>query len=376
MMNWTGSYWITSDLLKRIGALFAIGGLTVFFVSCGTETEGETSPGQEEKVYAVQVVTLQPQQVQRTISISGRLEGALDISLEAETQGRIVHRGFDIGDRVRAGDTIIIIDDRTALSNLHQAEANRDLAALNREIGEADYKRATELHEAGSISDAEFDAAKIKFGTAVANHKAAVAAYERAVKAYEDTRIIAEHDGYIADISVEEGEMTMPGRFLARIVVLDSLKVRLGLAEDDVVDIAKGNPAQVRVDVFPGEEFTGTVAAVSPASDETTGTYAVDVYLDNNDGRLKPGMTARVSLVTDSFENALLVDADAIIGQADQKSVFVVQEERAKEVGVITGRRIGNAYVVKSGLAAGDRVVVRGQHSLTPGVKVYVEDST
>ena len=188
---------------------------------------------------------------------------------------------------------------------------------------------------------------------------------ERAVR---DATVTAPFAGLIARRFVSRGEFVIPGTTLFNLVALDPIEVEFHVTEVDSGRVAVGQSVEVRVAPFPDESFLATVSFVSPTIDTRTRTLRVKARLENPDGRLRPGLFARVDLGVSHREGVPMVLEEAILQRADGAVVFRFGAgNRVERVVIETGtHREGFVEVVK-GLAAGDLVVSRGQARLTDG---------
>src|SRR3546814_8096054 len=122
-----------------------------------------------------------------------------------------------------------------------------------------------------------------------------------------------------------------------------------------------GQPLRIRVDAFPDETFTGTVYAIDPRIDVNGRAVALRATIPNEDGRLRPGLFARVTLVVDRREDAIIVPEQAIVPRGDEKFVFKVLDGKAVMSPVRTGQRREGPVELIEGLAGGDGIVTSGR---------------
>ncbi len=174
--------------------------------------------------------------------------------------------------------------------------------------------------------------------------------------------------GLIARRYVSRGEYVEVGAKLFDLVSLDPIEVAFRVAERDSGRVALGQLVEVRVAPFPEEVFHAEVSIVSPTIDPMTRTLRVKAKLDNSDGRLRPGLFAKVDLGVATRENVLIVPEEAVLLRVDGPVVFRLNddqrvERREVEVGI---NRNGFIEVV-AGLSRGDRIVERGQSRLVDG---------
>ena len=194
-----------------------------------------------------------------------------------------------------------------------------------------------------------------------------------AERALRNASVTAPFDGLIGRRHVSRGEFVSPGQSLFELVALQPIEVEFHLPEIDSGRVARGQRVAVRVAPHPDERFDALVTVVSPTIDERTRTLRVKAELENADGRLRPGLFARVDLGIATRQGVLLIPEEAVLQRADGAVVFRLDngtpnaENRVERLIVETGLyRKGQVEVVK-GLRAGDRIIQRGHASLVDG---------
>lgn len=191
---------------------------------------------------------------------------------------------------------------------------------------------------------------------------------------YEKAPVESPLAGVVGRTYVDRGTSVTPQTPVALVVNMDQAKIRLDIPERYLPRITLGESAQVTVDAY-AEPFSGRVTKISPVVDVATRTAPVEILVPNADHRLKPGMFARVRLVMDRRENALVILREAVLGRAPDQHVYVVADGAAQERQVKLGVYQGGEYEVLEGLNEGDLVVVMGQQRLREGSRVLVEEN-
>jgi membrane fusion protein (multidrug efflux system) len=131
-----------------------------------------------------------------------------------------------------------------------------------------------------------------------------------------------------------------------------------------------GQPLYVSVDALPGEQFEGSVYAVDPQVDEAARNITLRATLPNRNGKLRPGLFARVSLIVARHENAVLIPERALVPMAEDQFVFRVVDGKAVMTKVALGERVGNEVEIVEGLKAGDTVITDGVLKIRDGSPV------
>lgn len=272
------------------------------------------------------------------------------------------------GDQVRAGQVLARLDDDQYRLEADQAEAN--MRKLQR-----DYDRNLELQKRGLVSVTAFDNLKYELD-------AARAAYELAALQLSYTQVRSPIDGVVTSrtSAVKVGNVMTPVGGVIQVadssmfVVTDfkSLVVDINVPEGQLPKLAVGQPADVTVDAVPGERFIGKITLITPRVDPATATFPVKIKLDDPQGRLRPGMFARVAVVYDRRHDALQIPRSALLDGEGPPTVFIVKDGKAAERSLKLGLSNGGFVEVLAGIAQGDKVVVVGQGALKGGTEVRV----
>lgn len=307
----------------------------------------------------VKVEVLAPAPLERTIEGTGSVLAIDSAALRPEVAGLVEAVLFEDGASVQKGAALVRLRSAEARAALQDAEARQTLATLER-----DRKRG--LVERGDAAQAELDRAEAELSLAEA-------AVIRAREAVRKTTISAPFDGVVGAREVAVGELIDPSRRVTRLESLDRLVVELMLAETALAGLAPGQPARVSADALPGQTFEGAVAYVAPRVADQSRTVAVRVSVVDPERRLRPGMTARATVVTESVPAAILIPTEAVVRAGGKTSAYVVGAESKAELRPLTlGDRGPQRVEVLEGLAAGDALVIEGLARLRPGAVVQV----
>jgi membrane fusion protein (multidrug efflux system) len=306
------------------------------------------------------LVRLEPRELQLA---ADRAEGQLH-QIEAQL-------GID-----RARDRLPPSDDQIA--TIRQAMANRDDARNT-------FKRATQLHDRGLMSQVDYDTAETRLKVAEANHQAAVdavqalkatlqdrrAAWELAQKKLADAVIKAPVAGAVSERLVQPGEFIRENTPVATIVQVNPLKLKTAIQERHAALIRPGQAVAFNVEAFQGRAFMGKVAYVSPAVDQATRTFPVEALVDNADRVLKPGFFAKGVVRTHVDENVMAVHEDAISTLAGVSTVYVVENDKARQQQVTLGARQEKLVEITGGLMGDETLATTNLSQLATGVPVH-----
>jgi membrane fusion protein (multidrug efflux system) len=305
---------------------------------------------------AVETVVVHAQAAPNTFETVGSLRSAESIVLRPEIAGRVQQIHFTDGEHVAAGAVLVTLDDALVRADLNEANAN--LANSKRAYG-----RAQELAQKQLISRADLDKAQAALGVDQAR---AASAQTRLSK----SQIRAPFGGAIGLRQVSVGDYVEAGKDLVELVRLDPLEIELRAPETAMSKLAVGQKVLFGVDAFRDEQFTATVVAISPSVDLGGRSVALRARFDNPEGKLRPGMSARVRIELDSNGKALLVPEQAIVPMGEQKNVYTVVAGKAKLVPVTIGMRLPGQVEITSGVKEGDEVITAGIQKIGDGAPV------
>jgi multidrug efflux pump subunit AcrA (membrane-fusion protein) len=180
--------------------------------------------------------------------------------------------------------------------------------------------------------------------------------------------------GVVGRIYVDIGSNVNTQTPVALVTDIAKAEIDLDIPEKYIPFVSPGQEAQVTVDAYPAEQFTGAVTMMSPVVDLQTRTAPIEIIIDNPDHRLRSGMFAKVRLILEKNKLSPVILKEAVIGRADDTYVYVIQDKKALLKKVALGTRQGPYYEVKDGLKEGDLVVIMGQQKLRDGVEAKAEE--
>ncbi len=294
----------------------------------------------------------------KSITAVGSLRSDESITVRPEVAGRIAFIGFQEGQRVPKGAALVRLDPAINQAEVQQAQANLTLAR-------AKFERANELQGKGFISGQAKDEAEN-------NLKVAEAALALANARLAKTEIKAPFSGVIGLRSVSVGDYVKEGADMVNLESIDALKVDFRVPEVYLRQVAVGQTLKVTLDALPGKTYEGKVFAINPLVDAAGRAMVIRAQVKNTDTALRPGMFARVRLITQATDDALVLPEQALVPQGDDQYVFRVADGKANRVKVVTGQRRDGMVEIVEGVAAGDLVVNAGQLKLRDGSPVTI----
>lgn len=308
----------------------------------------------------VEASTAQLTRVSQAITAVGSLRSDESITIRPEVAGRVSEIGFSEGQRVTKDAVLLRLDTSVQRAELQQAEANLGLSRSRLE-------RARDLHAKNFISAQARDEAESNFKVAEATHDLARARITK-------LEIRAPFAGIVGLRQVSLGDYIKDGQDVANLEAIDPLKVDFRVPEIYMKQVAAGQSLQIALDAFPGQSFNGRVLAINPLVDANGRAIVVRAVISNADARLRPGMFARVRLLTSDTRDSLVIPEQALVPAGDDFFVFKVADGRAARTKVQIGQRQAGSVEIVEGLSAKDLVVTAGQIKLRDGSVVKVAE--
>jgi membrane fusion protein (multidrug efflux system) len=338
-------------------------------------TDGENAEAREVDV---RVSEVKQGTLERKIFLTGDVEPRSLVTVYSKVSGEVEKLAVDVGDKVKKGALIARIEKEKLILQAERLEASLEAAEANLEKLSKDFERIKSLFEKSAVSMQRMDDIDTACKSARAQVKGLKAALGLARIQLADSEIYAPIGGTIAKKFIEEGDIVtatsqMKGTPLVVVVDMDTVKVVVNAAEKDIVSVKMGLNAKVRVDAYADEVFAGRVCNVSPVLSPLTRTAPVEIEITNTDHLLKPGMFARVELITEVHGDVLVLPMRAIIYRDGETNVFVVEKNAVVLREVTTGLENEVMVEIAFGLEEGEKVVVEGSYGLKNGDRVRVK---
>jgi len=324
--------------------------------ACGNNApaEQESAPAQRE----FQTVPVLLEDITLDIRGMGVISARQEVELSAEITGRIIAVRHDIGDDVNAGDVIVKLEseDYQIMVEKKRAQLNKAQAQLNKST--RDKTKADSLFSDGVLSDTDHDDATLGAAVSNADVQLARAELKAAEKDYRDTRITAPYNGTIALRSIELGHYVTPGQCLLTLIDLSGVTIVINVSERDISKISHASPVRVTIDSLPAETFTGTVKTIALKAEESSRSFPVEIWVENSDRRILPGMIARVDIRSARPEPLLTIPQKAVSSMHGETTVRIMLDGSPVMRVVDLGAILDDRVIVKAGLEAGDVLVL------------------
>jgi len=367
----------------------------IFLVSSLISCQNKQSKQAPKEAILVEIIPVRQGDIFKEVRFTGSIEARTEVKVFPKITAKVEALKFDLGDPVKKGDLIALLESEDLKTQVAQAEAalhsirakwaQMEVGARSEEIAQAEdlvakaranlkheeenYERLKGLFNRGVIAKREFDSSELACTVAKADFNSAqerlkmlregatkedrqaLQAQVRQAEAALDlariylsyTRIISPIDGTISQRFFDPGNLAVPTQPLVTIVQMDSVKVIVYFPEDQIRFMVPGTEARLMVVTYPDHVFHGTIDKVSPTLDPTTRMYSSEIKVLNEKRLLRPGMFTTVTLSVDPHLNALLVPKEAVLHMEEYQ-----ENPNSNQGGISQTKYI---FVVKEGKA-------------------------
>jgi RND family efflux transporter MFP subunit len=330
--------------------LFPIIILAIVLSACSKKS-AEKADAKELKP-KVKIALVETREVPQNTEFTATVEPDVKNNIAPASPGRIRKIFVEVGAQVSKGQKLAQMDNASLSNSEVQIENMRRI-----------YKRVAGLFAVGGASQQEVDNAKLQMDMAETNIK----------NLNENTFLLSPISGIVTARNYDEGDMYSGQMALMTIMQISPVQLKINVSESYYSKVKTGMPVEVKVEVFKNETFNGKVSLIYPIIDERSRTFGVEVKINNNNGKVRPGMFARVKMNFGSMKNVVVPDM-AVIKQSGsaERYVYVYKDGKVTYRKVELGQRLGSEYELLSGLQSDDQVVVSGQSKLNDNIEVEV----
>lgn len=320
----------------------------------------------------VETVIVQRQALDEVIGGSGAVEQSSTVQLTSQVTAEVLEVPVKVGDVVEKGDLLLRLDDRLIQA---QIEANKefvDVSNVKIKDQQKQVARYTALEKKSMGTPLELEKSEIALADARQDLAKAKLTQRQAEIDLEHVRAISPIDGILLERLVNPGESTHRDQIVLKLGSLNTVFVAPKISEEKMHALQVGMPAEASFPAFPGEVFSGKIVKIDPNIDPVTRTFTAYVEIQNEDLRLKPGLSGFVR-IRRSLQDVLAVPSIAVMNPSgEQASVFVVNDSgHANQRKVRTGAVVNAMTEITSGLQVGEKVVSIGQLYLKENDKVH-----
>jgi membrane fusion protein (multidrug efflux system) len=356
--------------------------LATAFSGCGSNGPPEAPP------VPVKAATVLQKDVPIYIEAVGQTRGETEIEVRARVEGYLQTINYQEGSPVRKGDLLYTIDPQPFEASLARARGVLAEAEADHARAVQDERRYKPLVEKNAISRQDYETAVVVERAAAANVAAARASARAAELDLGYTKVAAPESGLAGKTEVYPGTLVGRGEstLLTRISQIDNIHVRFTIPERDYLYYARrrqereaqgvaGTPQDLPFELILGDGSVhpqpGKLVFIDRNVDPTTGSILLEAAFPNPGEIVRPGQFARVRVAVDQKKGALLVPQRAVTEMQGLYNVAVVKSDDTVEIRPVgAGARVGNLWIIDSGLEPGDRIIVEGVQKVRPGTKV------
>ncbi|SFL69010.1 efflux RND transporter periplasmic adaptor subunit [Pelosinus propionicus] len=301
-------------------------------------------------VATTQLVAVERGDIVSLVSATGTIKPVNMVDISSKITGLIKEVRVLENEQVKAGQILILLDDKRLMAQVSQSRAKLENTSAN-------YQRNLQLNRIGAISNQQLDAS-------VMDYSVAQATYDDAVSQLDDTVIKAPIDGVIIGKPIPAGQTVAPGistpMVLMSVADLSKMQIEAQVDESDIGKIALGQRVTFTVDAYIDKVFSGTVSNISQKANITQNVvyYVVTIDVEGPGTMLKPTMTARVSIQSGESKNTILVPLSAVKENKGQPYVQIMVSGKIENINVTTGLSNEDKVEITSGLADGDQIVL------------------
>ncbi|WP_139491392.1 efflux RND transporter periplasmic adaptor subunit [Brevibacillus dissolubilis] len=370
----------------------------------------------------VQVTQVATGTVASSAGFTGKLAPSKTVQIAPKAGGKIQTLNAVLGQKVAAGTVLFTLDKTDLMNAVKQAEAGYQVAlaslkssgtnsnqaaqSAKNQLAQAeqtlanaqrDFQRMNSLFQQGAISSQQLEQSQLALKnaeTAYANAQTNAAAagemtqigvseasvnqarvqLENARQQLANAVVTAPISGYISEVTGAVGEIASPQMPVVTIVVTNPLIVKANLSEAEITSVKVGTKTVIELPAL-AKEIQATVTAISPVMDNQLKAYPVEVSVPNPTNELKADMIANLKLSGNTQVTSLVVPRKAVFDENNKQYVYKVEGGVAKKVEVTVGEESSDMIEIKTGVAKGEQVVVRGQTLLKDGAKVEIQKS-
>jgi len=364
-----------ADIVRYRGRMHRIILIVLLFVAAGCGRGEPAAAGAGAAAFPpadVQTITLQPKPVPRSSEFVGTVQSLRSTTVQPQVDGFVRRIFVKAGDRVDAGAPLVQIDPDRQQATLQTAESQRAAREADLTFARQQLDRMRALFKAGAVSKEQLDQAESTHTAAEAQLKAVEAEIRENQVELQYYRVTAPTSGIVGEIPVRVGDRVTPATNITTIDQPAGLEVHIRVPLERASDLKPGLTVEL-LDADGGVVTSNPVTFIAPRADDATQSVLVKATLNRMPPGLRVMQYVRARVIW-SHESALTVPVLAVTRLAGQHFVFVAEAEQqgfvARQKPVTLGEVIGDEYVVRSGVAAGQRVIVSNLQKIAEGAPV------
>jgi len=327
-------------------------------ISSKAETDAQLLKMTEyNEIVPVKIIIATKQKVAYSIIESGLFQSARQIEVVSETQGNMLNIHANIGDFVKAGQTLITVE-KGLLTNQYE------LVKLNLENAKTDLQRFKNLVACDAVTQRQYETMKMNYQNKLTN-------FQQLQEQLSNTIITAPVSGFVTHRNVEKGSFIAPGTPLVGISQQSEMQFVVQISENDILKIQKGDSAEICHSVFENRKMTGIVSEIA-VNNSMSGRYDVFISLVNPLAVIKQGMSGTAVFSYFSESEEIIIPRKCLLGSILNAQVFVLSGDSVMKKTVKATNLNENEVLIQSGILADEKIVLAGQINLEQGSKVKV----
>ena len=353
--------------MKKTTIFIIVLSLALIFTIAGKiiSKNSETKATSAAPVFTVSSELAQSGKIDGFISYTGTVEGLNEATIVCKTGGIVEKVNFQVGQKVSAGQILIVIDNDLQKAGVGQAKSAVMAAEAAYEKAQADLKRIETLQKQEVATKDNLELSQLNVKACLAQLTGAQANLKVAERNYDDCFVKATISGNIATKDIVIGATAAPGMKVTHLVDFSKFKIMINVNENDISKLTVGKKVAIKVDAIPGNTFEGIVNTIGMYSGDGMRAYPVEVIINNNKYPLKSGMFARCEIMSESKDNALLVSETSVVLNNDGTAhLFVIENGKSFLKKVKLGIKSNGKYEILSGIEPNSKVVTLGKERL------------
>lgn len=302
---------------------------------------------------------------------TGEIQPIKEFEIKSKVSGKVLHFFIEEGDYVVAGDTIALIEpDYNQAETISRVKSNLELAEIRLENAQRDYNDKKELYEENFISEIELDSYSDALAEAKIGYNAALQQYDLIKEIDTEgnvSNIISSASGTVIQKPVEEGEMVVAstssfsaGTVIIMLADLERMVVRSRINEVDISKIRKDQQVKIQVDAYPYVDYSGRITKIAAMATEYNNikAFPIEIEIENVDDKLKPGMTANITIIGEKKTDIVVVPIRAIFSDEDGNDIVYQVKNDTISGSIVVKTGINNFQQVEiiEGITEGDTI--------------------
>lgn len=405
---------------KIIGITLIVSLIIIFAIGFTSRNNTNEDEIEEETYIPVEVSRVNYSNLATISTMSGNVNADKDIMILPSMPGKVKTVKVKDGDRVKEGDLLFTLDGEDVQKQIDQAKIAYDMAKVNYNMGQdqasasqdsfqrteeltetvlnnarVNFENTKKLYEVGALSKSQLDQAEIALQQQETQMQAqldqakigasdnvlalskiqlnqAELAYNQAKSAFDNTLIRSPIDGIVTGISIEVGGMASNAQPSMNIVDMDNVFVKIQVVDGLINKVTEGGKVNLIIPAISPEYISALMDNINTIPDPRTQLYSIKIYIENKDGRIKPGMFANVEIPLEVKNHVLSIPSQAIIIRDGKNLVYIVEDNKSVEKEIELGLDTGKEVEVLKGLNEKDEVIIKGQNYVKDGQAVKV----